>query len=553
MNIAKRTLIIGDLSGIQDYLFDVANEGGQQARRLRARSFFIQLAAECLALRVLKAAGCSKQQLLFCGAGKFIIETDSLSDEQRQALATEQQQLTKWLLDETNGQLRFSLTVSNSGDSPQQLYDTATQSLQREKLRALASTSLSQNQWQPYSLILKQLDKPCALCERRTGTVPKFDQDTGETRQVCRRCHKDLELGKKLPKENNWIALRESGTSSFHFPGWNVSLHQEQPGSGYDWLIHLTTSAADIESVEPQIIRRALNRHIPIDGDGRPIQFSQLAEKAEGDNLLAVLKADADSLGEYFNRQLDSASDFIPLKQASREMDSFFGITLYREMEHHDWDSIYTIFAGGDDLLLVGPWNVIFDFAARANEMFRQQFGSRNLTLSAALSFLKPKQPIKRAVEQAEELLHQAKTITAPLANQPEDQFSAFGQVWKWSHHKAITDNAKQLAAWVTDGIAERGWLQTLLRLSEWRRLRDAPDALALERMIGAMATSRLSYFVARNFPHKEDRDSEKRDLRQWADRLIDDFDSAKNVETIYLPTIVRYAITATRAKNTRE
>lgn len=553
MSIAKRTLIIGDLSGIQDYLFDVANEGGQQARRLRARSFFIQLVAECLALRVMKAAGCAKDSLLFCGAGKFIIETGPLSDVQHTDLAAEQKQMSEWLLGETSGQLRFSLTTNESDDPPQQLYETATQSLQREKLRPMAATSLSQNLWLPGSLILKQLDKPCVLCERQTGIVPEFDQDTGETRLVCRRCHQDLELGRKLPKENNWIALRETGAGAFHLPGWNVNLHQEQPASNYDWLIHLTTSVVDAESAAPQIITRALNRHIPKDTDDRPIEFSQLAEKAEGDNLLAVLKADADSLGEYFNQQLSGVNDFTQLKQASREMDKFFGITLYREMGHHDWDLIYTVFAGGDDLLLVGPWNVIFDFAARANEMFRQQFGSRNLTLSAALSFLKPKQPIKRAVEQAEELLHQAKTITAPLANQSKDQFAAFGQIWKWSNHKTITDNAKKLTDWVTEGIAERGWLQTLLRLSEWRRLKDAPDASPLERMIGAMATSRLAYFVARNFPHKEDRDSEKRDLRQWADRLIDDFDSAKNVETIYLPTIVRYAITATRAKNTRE
>ncbi len=553
MSIAKRTLIIGDLSGIQDYLFDVANEGGQQARRWRARSFFIQLSAECLALRVMKAAGCSKDKLLFCGAGKFIIETDSLSDEQQANLAAERKRMNEWLLGEANGQLRFAVTTEESNEAPQQLYAKATQSLQREKLRPFEATALTQNRWQPDSLILKQLDTPCALCERRSGTVNEFDQDENKTRLVCRRCHEDLKLGKNPPKENNWIALRESGAGSFHLPGWNVSLHQEKPASGYDWLIHLTTSAADVESAEPQVIKRALNRHIPKNADDHPIEFGQLAEKAEGDNLLAVLKADADSLGQYFNRQLNNASDFIPLKQASREMDTFFGITLYSELEHHDWDSIYTVFAGGDDLLLVGPWDVIFDFAAHANEMFKQQFGKRGLTISAGLSFLKPKQPIKRAAEQAEELLHQAKTIAAPRATQPKDQFAAFGQIWKWSDHQAITDNAKQLADWVKIGIAERGWLQTLLRLAEWRQLKDDPEAKPIERMIGAMATSRLSYFVARNFPKAKDSALEKRKLRQWADNLIADFDEPKSMETLYLPTIARYAITATRKLNSED
>jgi hypothetical protein len=34
-------IILGDISGIQNYLFDVAEEGGGQARRLRARSFLV--------------------------------------------------------------------------------------------------------------------------------------------------------------------------------------------------------------------------------------------------------------------------------------------------------------------------------------------------------------------------------------------------------------------------------------------------------------------------------------------------------------------------------
>jgi CRISPR-associated protein Csm1 len=44
-------IVLGDISGIQNYLFDVADAGGWgQARRLRARSFYIQVLAEAAAL-----------------------------------------------------------------------------------------------------------------------------------------------------------------------------------------------------------------------------------------------------------------------------------------------------------------------------------------------------------------------------------------------------------------------------------------------------------------------------------------------------------------------
>jgi CRISPR-associated protein Csm1 len=548
-------LIIGDLSGIQDYLFDVANEGGQQARRLRARSFFIQLVAECLALRVLNSAGGAQEQLLFCGAGKFIIEVATLSDAQRQALTTEQQSLSEWLLRETNAQLRLALTISESGDTPQALYENAMQSLQREKLRAWATTTLQENKWQPDWLILQPLDKPCALCQRRTGSVTETNQDTGITRLVCHRCSEDLQLGRALPGAC-WIALGAAagrGTKTFQLPGWNVTLHLDRPSSSTASLIQLTTSEHDSAASEPQVIKRALARHIPRDADDRAIEFNKLAEKAQGDKLLAVLKADADSLGTFFNGLLSGATDFAPLTRFSRAMDSFFGITLDREISKFDWELIYTVFAGGDDLLLIGPWDVIFDFAAHANAMFKQKFGAQELTLSAGIAFLKPKQPIKYAVEQAEEILHKAKSLPAPRAAQPKDQLAAFGQIWKWSDHATITQAAKQLAGWVNSGIAERGWLQTLLRLAEWRQGKDDPDAEPIDRMVAAMATARLSYFVARNFPRQDDRNQEKQRLRQWANRLVDDFDAAKNVETIYLSTIVHYALMATRAVNVED
>ena len=48
-------IVLGDISGIQNYVFDVAEVGGGQAQRLRARSFFVQLLAETAALRILRA------------------------------------------------------------------------------------------------------------------------------------------------------------------------------------------------------------------------------------------------------------------------------------------------------------------------------------------------------------------------------------------------------------------------------------------------------------------------------------------------------------------
>ena len=567
-------LIIGDLSGIQDYLFDVASEGGQQARRLRARSFYIQLVAECLALRMLHAAECSKEHLLFCSAGKFLIEAPALSTAQQQKVQAEARQLNEWLFQNTNAQLRLSLVINESAGTPQNRYEAAIQHLQVEKSRPWANVVASAGEWNTSTLRLASIGEPCVLCKRRKGVVAEeADVAADQARLICRQCEDDRRLGKDLPRnEKMWVVLSDFAETeaAIEMPGWFVKLEQQKPFTHRGPLLHLTAQSQSAKDDEPNIYSRALTRHIPRnEADNTAKDFRTIAGLAKGDKLLGVLKADADSLGNFINGLLAKASDLAPLSQFSRELDDFFGVTLDRTIRKEYSDSIYTIFAGGDDLLLVGPWNVMFDFAGVVNEMFWQKFGKHGLTLSAGITLIKPKRPINHAVERAEELLHLAKTQPAPKAAASKNQLAAFGQIWKWQDHAAILAAAKQLTSWMDDKenkVAERGWLQTLLRLAEQRRQgvlatqqlaeQAALDDLAKARLVeqrqqGVMATSRLAYQVARNFPNSKDRNPDRRALRQWADRLVTDFETADYLETIYLPTIVRYALTATRSVNT--
>jgi CRISPR-associated protein Csm1 len=266
--------------------------------------------------------------------------------------------------------------------------------------------------------------------------------------------------------------------------------------------------------------------HVPSDEHGRPRWFTEIAQQSQGDRLLAVLKADADSLGARFHGLLHSTG-LAAMVSFSDQVDAFFASRLGQELADNRegrWAWIYTVFAGGDDLVMVGPWDVMFDFAGRMNELFAEEFRSHALTLSAGLALGKPKRPIKVAVAEAERLLDEAKAGT-------KNQIAAFGQVWNWGNHAAISTRAKELAAWVRSSEMERGWLHTLLALAEGRH----------GRMRDPLATARLAYHVTRNYRRGTR-------ARRWADSLLQRFDDSEDIEVRYLPTIVRYALTATRA-----
>src|SRR5438105_26441 len=101
-------IVLGDISGIQNYLFDVAEEGGGQAQRLRARSFFVQLLAEIAALRVRRALEWPLDSILLSGAGKFLLRGLGRPEVEK-CLPSEQQVINEWLLRETRAELRLTL------------------------------------------------------------------------------------------------------------------------------------------------------------------------------------------------------------------------------------------------------------------------------------------------------------------------------------------------------------------------------------------------------------------------------------------------------------
>ncbi len=262
-----------------------------------------------------------------------------------------------------------------------------------------------------------------------------------------------------------------------------------------------------------------------------------------GDHLLGVLKADGDSLGQAIDDILRANSDLRPLDEFSEKLDAFFAGRLKAEIESGRdprWRWIYTIFAGGDDLIMVGPWDVMIDFAGRLHELFEAEFKGRRLTISAGLSLGKPKRPIKGAVAEADRLLERAKTEPKDDA---KDQLACFGQVWKWKDHAAILGAARQLVGWVDAGQMQRGWLHTLLGLVEARHPARL-DSAGKEVRPDYLATARLAHH-ARNYKDTA--------ARAWADQLIRDFDDPTNVGIRYLPAILRYALTATRVPGEKE
>ncbi len=194
-------IVLGDISGIQSYVFDVAEEGGGQAQRLRARSFFVQLLAELAALRVLRALEwpLDREHFPLSGAGKFLLRGPTASGVE-QRLVQEQQTTNEWLLRHTRGELRTILGWDDSAGSATAAYAAAQSALQQRKARP--SAPVPGGSWDASRLVLAPLDTPCALCHHAPAVEKETDRETGEQRRICRGCAAYRELGKRCRAVN---------------------------------------------------------------------------------------------------------------------------------------------------------------------------------------------------------------------------------------------------------------------------------------------------------------------------------------------------------------
>ena len=102
------------------------------------------------------------------------------------------------------------------------------------------------------------------------------------------------------------------------------------------------------------------------------------------------------------------------------------------------------------------------------------------------------------------------------------------------SRHHAIIGQGKQLAAWIESRTCPRTLAHRLLAILNSK----SPKRSAL-----------WAYQLGRNLPRRDARAPEERNLRQWAEALLNEIDKPDPEGMREATVALRYALTATRPR----
>ena len=486
--------LAGDLSGIQRFVLGVKSAGKAQAKRLRARSFLLELFEHAALWTLRQRFQVTDDDVLIRGGGGFLLRLSLTSDSVLEAIDAE---LQHKLWTDLGGEVQFAL---GWGESP---IDARTR-LEFRKRRPGSSVLQCGGGWDAQRWSRPPLDNPCRVCGQFSGTKVVDEED--ESVLHCKSCLDARWIGSKLTRRD-WI---RAGRGSISVLGVDFEL---------------------LESRQPDAWR--IGCWIPREPrSGRSLTFEELSQRSRGDSRLAVLKADVDDMGARVAQIASADPSYGQLRSFSRMLHAFFGERIQDSLATR-WPFVYTLYAGGDDLLLVGPWDMVLDFAGDLVREFQdgpaREFGP--LTFSAGISMTPYRIPIRHAVERAEELLDSAKRRPG------KNRCAALSTDWTWDRHGEVIGHGRRIAESVRTGDITRGLLHRLLHLIE--------SVTGSDRELRA---ARWAYQVGRNVPRPRGQRTMAAEFRHWSGSVIGYLDDDDEQRVSECAASLRYALLATRA-----
>ncbi|MEF3193493.1 MAG: type III-A CRISPR-associated protein Cas10/Csm1, partial [Halothiobacillaceae bacterium] len=194
----------------------------------------------------------------------------------------------------------------------------------------------------------------------------------------------------------------------------------------------------------------------------------------------------------------------------SRQINAFFTIWLPWMCRQH-FPNTYTVFAGGDDFFLIGPWHSTIKLVRRMRDEFAR-YVARNpaIHFSAGLSMTKPGLPIRQLRRLAERFLDNAKNVSGKNA------VTCFGLSVPWKQFNELMDREAALGRLSDELKLTTGYLYDLLRLTDMAADTSRPEN-ALWHSQFAYRTRRMLEAKVRN---EGDRDATEAKRRKWQQEL---------------------------------
>ncbi len=475
-NHEKFMLVGGDLSGIQRFIFEIGSTNPKKLSKiLRGRSFYLSLLTEAASIKILRGLQLPISCRIMNAGGRFVLLIPKLPDA-IDKLKGFKNDIDNWMYKRFLGKLSINLawdiTLSGSDFSPERFSKKQkglSNALELSKKRKFEDIIIGDNGLMNSVMkeafeILQKDGETCQFCK----IYPKANEN------LCQSCIDSERIGKDIIAKPFLYFYESTQSDGIDIMGYALSFEKK----GEDWIL-LEKISADEDKENSGYIKRYISNYIPerqngdidfntenpVEGDslcrycGEPCKLdadiqkdiqarkdlvhdhltfqciSALTRKTnagKGVDHLAVLKADVDDLGLIFSQGLGDRFSISRYASLSRMLNYFFTGWLTEEIKSK-YRMTYIVYAGGDDLLLIAPWEEAINIGNEIGTRFKAYVGENpNITISMGINLMKPNSPVGLATEGAEEHLERSKE------RPDKNSLTVFGTTIEWNEMQRL-------------------------------------------------------------------------------------------------------------------
>ncbi|MDY0040049.1 MAG: type III-A CRISPR-associated protein Cas10/Csm1, partial [Desulforhabdus sp.] len=508
---------------------------------------------------------------VFNAAGKFVLLAPNL-DSVHQALSRAEEKVNDWLTKVSLGEsaLGMSCVDASAGDFVggrfARLWERLGEAMEERKFHKVDLERFGGAIQGYLDAFNNDLNHPlCPYCGKRPSS-PQVEKSPviGNEGSACVICRDHIFLGAHLVKKTRLaITTRDAplkpGTPKLLEPVYGQYQVAFVDGGMNDLALqgkllkYWDISCDPSGEVSKNVTARFINGYVPVYRDfdryddrilvgrrsdkkkeelieqmelGVPKTFAHLACKAlrsseaegeayTGAEALGVLKADVDQLGLLMACGIKEEHYTLSrLATLSRQFHWYFAVYLPHFLATDErFQDVYTVFAGGDDLFLIGPWNRMIELAAELRSTFEEYTcANPEIHFSAGITLHKPHTPLGRLAAQAEEALEKSK--------KDRNCLTLFGETADWTNFLALQAIKGTLLRWKDQGIVNNAMLY---RLNDFIRMAEGERCILRQKEIGIKDMECLKwhalfhYFVERNVGRGLHKEEKKRAIEEFS------------------------------------
>lgn len=487
-------LSVWDITGIQKFIYSVSSK--KAAAGLKGRSFYLQLLNEYILLLLEEHTGLGKNQILYASGGKMFLLLPN-SEKVKQGIVQVKLKLQEYLWKEHraalyvcdghvafggNGNAHEFRTEDGIQVDASRLWGLALQAAAKTKGKKFLDKFKTDYHafFSPEPLISHEVCGVTGRGETNEHKLKAIPDSDGF--RVSPDVLKQINLGNELRDAVGIAIFNQSPEDSGNYLAFSEQCYmkavdkEELALLDYQSCKHLllfndSAAPSNFRSWRKGFYGGNQQASTGQRQNLRPKTFQELTKHQDSreEDYLGILRMDVDYLGQCFIGGMPSSGrSLMGYTTLSAQLDWFFcgHLNEIRKQVKDGEQHANILYAGGDDLFIIGRWDVCLGLAEAIRKAF-DMFTQRNpkLSISGGIALVNNKFPIHKAAEMAGEEEDIAKHYQG--AKGEKNAFSLFGNAVSWDGEFEVVKTIKEQL------VLHAPSKSLLFRLMEWKTKKD--------------------------------------------------------------------------------